>query len=85
MDKETLREILTEKPRSQAEAAKLLGLTRTAIEQFNYRHFNGLGSKNKNLLIYRMAMNLNKDIIDFFIDDKNFNHLKVKKVIDLKG
>ena len=84
MNKETLKEILTEKPRSHAEAAKLLGLTRTAIEQFNYRHFNGLGSQKKNLVIYRMAMNLNKDIIDFFIDDKNFNHLKVKKIIDLK-
>ena len=85
MNKETLKEILTKKPRSHAEAAKLLGITRTAKEQFNYRHFTGISCKKKILVIYRMDMNLNKDIIDFFIDDKNFNHLKVKKILDLKA
>lgn len=78
------KEILTEKPRTNEEAAKLLGLTRSAIDQFNYRHFNSIGKQKKNLLIYRMAVNLNKDIIKFFMDDANFNRLKVKKDIMLK-
>lgn len=79
MNKEILKEILREKPRTHAEAAELLGLTRAAIEQFNYRNFNGPGGQKKNLVIYRMAVNLNRDILGFFMNDDNFNHLKVKK------
>lgn len=78
------KEILTEKPRTNEEAAKLLGLTRSAIDQFNHRHFNSIGKQKKNLLIYRMAVNLDKNIIKFFMDDANFNRLKVKKDIMLK-
>lgn len=80
MNKEILKEILKEKPRTHEEASELLGLTRSAIEQFNYRHFNGLGGQKKNLVIYRMAVNLDSDILGFFMNDDNFNHLKVKKI-----
>lgn len=81
MKKDELSNILLTKPRNCINATKLVDLSVDSIYQFKYRKslVGANNSAKKSLLLYRILVNCNKEFIDFFLDENNFDDLKIKR------
>lgn len=71
--------ILREKCRNNVEIANILNLSTSAILQRKWRLNNGVSDDISNKLFLRILTNIDDDILNFFLDDKNFDNFKLKK------